>query len=344
MTGAQNTLPDALVAALDDVLVSDGGREVTFGDEEPMEAPSPAALRSAFAAKLYELLHTGPRADAEEGVPRSWRDGPLEQRLEEAMPHTAIVRQARLALLPSGSGSHLVALVDGVRFSVGRDLLVDELPAEVRDGAVTEWTGRLRLPAARPGLSPGFFLADGSAPRDHRETVLRVYLHVTADAHAPGVWGPVLSFLEREEASYRAKIGSNAGLYPRRDAMVVYLSRSSWHLLDALTALAGTLDGLGDETSLLTRRLAPGVGIAFEPQDRRLGWTNLSFGEHRCHAIADGILARATTGSVRGSDAAESVVEALRAAEVDVHDLWRATDSPDLATIRAQRAPEAAAV
>lgn len=342
MTGTQIDLPDALTAALHDVLVADGGREVTVGDAEPLEAPSPAALRSAFAASLYELLHTGPRSDAEQGIPRSWRDARLEQRLEEATPHTTIVRQAQLGLLPHQSGSQLVAMVDGVRFSVDRDLLAEDLPPGVRDGTVTEWTGGVRLPAARPGLSPGFFLADGSVPRAHAETILRVYLHVTDDGHAPGVWSTVVAFLESRRASYRAKIGSHAGLYPRRDAMVVYLSRSSWHLLDELAALAGTLDGLGDETSLLTHRLAPGVGIAFEPQDTRLGWTNLSFGEHRCHAIADGILARASSGSVRGSDAVASVVDALLAADVDVPDLWRNAGSPDLDAVRAEHAPEPA--
>lgn len=337
-----STLPAELHAVLDTVLLEDEGRLVTIGEDEPLESTSRAAIRGPVAARLYELLHTGPRIDSEKGVPRSWRDARLEQLLAEATPHPTTVRPAELALLPHRSGSLLIALVDGVRFAIDHDALVEELPPAVRDGQVTEWSGPVRLPAARPGLSPGFFLVDGSTGRAAAEPVLRVYLHVRGEAHAPGVWSSVVSFLEDRRASYRAKIGSHASLYPRRDAMVVYLGRSSWPLVDELAAHAGTLSGLGEETSLLAHRLAPGVGLAFEPDDRRTGWTRFSFGEHRCHAIADGMLARAAAqGSVRGSQAAAEVAEALRAAGTDPAEPWRNTGSPGLEDIRAPGRPVA---
>ncbi|ACZ23190.1 hypothetical protein Sked_32950 [Sanguibacter keddieii DSM 10542] len=336
MSTTTTLLPDDLLTALGTVVVSDGGRSVTVGDADPIEGPSAAAVRTAFAGKLYEVLHTGPRSDAEDGIPRSWRDARLEQRLEEATPHQTVVRTVPLGLLPHPTGSHLVAVVDGVRFAVDRDLLVGDLPAEVRDGAVTEWTGQVRLPAVRPGLSPGFFLVDGSVGRPHGEPVLRVYLHVRSETSAPEVWRTVLTALEGEGAAYRAKIGSHAALYPRRDAMVVYLGRSSWHLVGALLRLAQTLDGIGDETSLLARRVGPGVGVAFEPADRRTGWTNLSFGEHRCHAIVDGILSQAGAEHLRGSDVPEAVASSLAEAGVVPGEPWRNVDSPDVDLSAAQ--------
>lgn len=340
MSTTTTLLPADLLAALEDVVVSDGGRSVTVGEGDPIEGASAAAVRSAFAGKLYEVLHTGPRSDTEDGIPRSWRDSRLEQRLEEATPHSTVVRTVPLGLLPHPTGSHLVAVVDGVRFAVDRDLLVDDLPADVRDGTVTEWTGQVRLPAVRPGLSPGFFLVDGSVGRPHGEPVLRVYLHVRSETSAPQVWRTVLTALEYEGAAYRAKIGSHAALYPRRDAMVIYLGQSSWHLVDLLLRVAASLDGIGDETSLLARRVGPGVGVAFEPDDRRTGWTNLSFGEHRCHAIVDGILAQAGAEPVRGSDVPGAVAESLTEAGVVPGEPWRNAGSPavDLEALRGQAA------
>lgn len=336
-----NALPAGLRAVLDTVLLEDAGRLVTIGDEEPLEATSRAAVRGPLAAQLYELLHTGPRTDSEKGMPRSWRDQRLEDLLAAATPHPTTVRPADLALLPHRSGSLLLALVDGVRFAIDHEALVDGLPPQVRDGQVTEWTGPVRLPATRPGLSPGFFLVDGSTGRAAAEPVLRVYLHVTGAERAPAVWTSVVSFLEERQASYRAKIGSHASLYPRRDAMVVYLGRSSWGLVDELAAHAGALGGLGEETSLLTHRVGPGVGLAFEPEDRRTGWTRFSFGEHRCHAVVDGMLARAAASdaAVRGSEAEAEVVAALRDAGADPAQPWRNTGSPGLEEIRGTGRP-----
>lgn len=325
-------LPDQLRTMLSTVRIENGGRRATIGEEEPLEASSPVELRGPLAAQLYELLHTGPRADTGEGVPRSWRDRRLESQLAAATPHPTTLRHTELARVARRDG--LVAMVDGVRFVIDEEHLEDGLPPEVRDGEVTQWSGRIRLPSARPGLSPGFFLVDGSLGRVAGDTVLRLYLHVTAAADAPAVWQRVLSYLEEHRACYRAKIGSHESLYPRRDAMVVYLGRTSWQLLDGLVELAGSLPGLGAQTSALAHRLAPGVGLAFEPEDSRPGWTSFSFGEHRSHAIADAVLSHGEHGDISGVEAAAEIAAALREAGADPNEPWRNGDSPDLAAIR----------
>ncbi|WP_449066688.1 T3SS effector HopA1 family protein, partial [Planomonospora algeriensis] len=72
--------------------------------------------------------------------------------------------------------------------------------------------------------------------------------------------------------------------------------------------------------------LGPGVGWAWEPQDRRPGMRGMSFGEHRSHAVAAGLLAHAE----QGGDRDEAVREALRAAGVEPGAVHRNIGSPPL--------------
>lgn len=318
-------LEASLAAALAELQVVDTEGRVVVAGESDVEADGRSALRDALQYRLYERLHTGRTASSDaEGLPRSWRDPVFEERLVRATPHQNTVRAAWLGRPGEGPGGTTIAILDGVRFALNTERVISPPP----DGGQEARSGLVRVPAARPGLSPGFFLADASGGRRDAEVTLRVYLHVPDAESAPEVWGAVLGHLEEVNASYRAKIGSNPGLFPRRDAMVVYLSRSSWGVLGSLVSTASDLPWVGDETSLLARSVAPGVGIAFEPEDTRPGWHSLSFGEHRCRAIADGLISHAAGDCSPETSAEGSVADALRQAGVDPAAPWRALDSP----------------
>ncbi|ARP73117.1 hypothetical protein LK07_28775 [Streptomyces pluripotens] len=286
-----------------------GGRNVTADD--------PRALRAALAEELYRRHHMG-RTDEETPAPRVLRDTALEARLLDAMPHRHLTRIVE----PAGEGDdrHVPVLLDGVRVTMARER-VD--PTRIRaDGRLS-----VRLDAARPALSPGFFLCEGTVPARARSTAtLRVYLHVTELEAAPGVWSAVLGLLETERLPYRAKIASSRNGYPRQDACVVYLGPESWGAAELLADAARDLPGLGGNVSDFVRRLAPGVGAAWEPADDRPGMRRVSFGEHRAAAVASGLVSHAEDPA--GRSLHEAVRDSLVEAGIDPADPAHNAASP----------------
>lgn len=266
--------------AIKDVDVDPDARTARVGDREVTAKTAPD-LVFALAYHIYEHVHCGRSSDRRPRR-RDLRDPAVEAGLFAATPHrTTTVPVRPVGLAREGA---VPVLIDGVRVLAPPDALVAEaLPA---GGAPVV---RLRLAAARPALSPGFFLADSSRPRSTDGPVLRVYLHLTSIDDAPLVWGSVLRRLEAAGAGYRAKICSAAEALPRRDGMVVYLGPGEWGAVDVvLEATAGL--PLGAATSPFTEELAPGVAIAWEPDDNRPGRSEMSFGEHRAMAVAEGLI------------------------------------------------------
>jgi len=81
-------------------------------------------------------------------------------------------------------------------------------------------------------------------------------------------------------------------------------------LADALSGLPG----IGAGTSCFAEQLAPGIAVAWDPRDPRVGWNRMSFGQHRAAAVAEGVMRHHTQGDV---DLAEAVAVALAAASAD---------------------------
>jgi hypothetical protein len=299
-------LAPVIAGLLDDLEVRPGGTSATVLGE-PVTADTPVLLSRGLAALLYQLVHAG-RDEPERDRPRTLREAALDRALGEAMPHTdATVRAVVEKRLDDGT---LLASLDGLRVLLPAGALLgpvpDVLPAPVA----------VRVAAARPALSPGFFLADGSAgSAGSAPHVLRLYLHLAEVAAAPAAWGMVLSRLEELGLPYRAKVTSATRLFPRRDALVIYLGPSAWHAVPAVAELVGDLPGLGRSTSPFAREIVPGLAAAWEPRDGRPWMRGVSFGEHRCAALAEGLVAHAVRADE--TDRRVAVAEAFFDAGID---------------------------
>lgn len=316
MSAVEAGLCPRLAEALRDVEVSPGAlRAVAAG--RTVEAESPKDLRQALGNTLYDVLHAG-RAEPEGAGPRSLRDPVLEERLVAAVPHERTASSGTYLGRAEDTGA--VVVLDGVRVRVPDDRL-GPLPAAGEPVAV-------QLPAARAGLSPGFFLVDGSrGTRARGGATLRVYVHLSGPDAAPAAWAAVLGGLEDLGVPYRAKVLSARRLYPRRDAVVVYLGPSTWWAAERLSEQLADVDGLAEDVSAFGTPLAPGLATAWEPDDPRPGQGGLSFGQHRSLAVAEGLVAHAT--SPEGPDRETAVAHALREANVDPARPARNLDSPD---------------
>ncbi|MER6180098.1 T3SS effector HopA1 family protein [Streptomyces sp. NPDC001652] len=319
MTTTEVTLCERLRPVLDDVVLAPDGLSAELAGER-IGGETPREFLGAFSDLLYERVHAG--LPANDGPrPKTLRHPRTEAALTAVVPHTTSPRTVEVV---ADESDRLVVRLDGVRVSVAAPERAD-LVTEAGDGRAT-----LRLPAARPALSQGFFLVDGSLGHPASGPLLRLYAHITAVEHVTGVWRAALEFLEDFGVPYRAKVLSCPQLFPRRDALVVYLGPEAWHAVSGLVAALAPLPGLGAATSPFTRELAPGVSLAWEPDDRRPGAAGLSFGQHRAQAVAEGLLAhRTATGSLR----AAGIAEALLAAGADPSDPFRNTASPPLGLV-----------
>ncbi|MEU6708951.1 T3SS effector HopA1 family protein [Streptomyces wuyuanensis] len=288
-------------------------------DDRTLTRSSAAALRGPLTRTLYDVLHAGRRQDTTRS--RSLRDPAFEKRLADAAPHRTTTAPARVIEAANRPGETIVELA-GIRLAIPAETIRTTRAPQPGDTVTVE------LPAARPALSPGFFLIDSSRGRPRRSPLLRLYVHVAAPDSAPHAWHEALSLLESKHVPYRAKILSSPRAYPRTDSLVIYLGPDAWHLAADLSQTLGNLPGSGAATSVFARRLAPGVAMAWEPADNLLGRTRPSYGQHRSAALTDALIQHATVdGTTASLDAA--VHEALAHAGIDPLAPERDIDSPE---------------
>ncbi|MFJ8072860.1 T3SS effector HopA1 family protein [Streptomyces sp. NPDC096176] len=304
MTTALGLIAPEISAALEEVEVAEGGLSAVVAGED-VEGTTPGDLAKKLGGLFYQNLHAGMADQGDTTRQRSLRDDDFDQRLFAAMPHRTTRVQATVVSDDPEADSVIVRL-DGLRVRIPRDRIADRLPGEDSD-LVT-----LHIPAPRPALSTGFFLTDGSRGRVTGSQMLRLYIHLTDAESAPDAWRTVLSRMEELELRYRAKVTSSLKHFPRRDALVVYLGADAWHVAGDIAASVQGLPGLGSATSPFVRRVADGVGAAWEPDDPRPGKGKLSFGEHRCQVLAEALVGHAVRadGVAREAVVAEAYLNA----------------------------------
>ncbi|MEV7774469.1 T3SS effector HopA1 family protein [Kitasatospora sp. NPDC086791] len=320
MTSALSPSVRELLASVE---VDPGGRAARVLDRE-LTAQTPRDLQHKLSAAFYDAFHAG-REPMSGGQQRTLRDPRLEARFAAAMPHTSSLTRVR----PVGDGPNGTRIVEyhGVR------VLLPAGEPEPATGAASAGTASagavtVRLPAARPAISPGYFMADGSRGTVAGRRLLRVYVHLTTVEAAVEAWRRVLGALEEAGVPYRAKVASSERLLPRRDALVVYLGTGAWQAARTVAGAVRGLAGVGDEVSLLAEELAPGVAVAWEPDDLRPGMRRLSFGEHRASALAEALVHHSRSANAAGPEA--TVLETFTAAGIDPACPARNLDSPVL--------------
>lgn len=307
--------PDGTRALIDGRPVRD--RSHPTGTAPRTTAESALELRKQLAGAAYEVLHAGRPADAPD-PPYHARDLAFEDRLRRAVPHP--VRTARLPVVTSDPTT-MVVLRDGVRVRLPRPAPV--APDEPPRGPVGEVVD-VEVPSHRAQLSPGFFVVDGTRTPDPTGPLLRVYVHLTRAEGAAAIWADTLSLLQDREVRYRAKVLSSPALYPRHDALVVYLDHRDRRHVAALAERVAGRWGVGTASPAFARSVGQGVGIAWEPADPRPEYAGLSFGQHRAHVLVDALF------EARDGDRplADVIAERFAVANIDPLLPSRNADSP----------------
>jgi hypothetical protein len=165
-----------------------------------------------------------------------------------------------------------------------------------------------------------------------------VYVHIERLEAAPEVWNRVLTAINDSGMPYRAKVSSHPLLYPRQDALVVYLGPDAWSAAEVVRNAAKACRGLiGAGTSPYAHQIASGVAVAFEPTDGRPGRIGASFGQHRSRVVAEALVAHALG---KASSRMDSLQKALINAGIDPLAPARNLDSPDVASLGLVASPE----
>jgi len=183
----------------------------------------------------------------------------------------------------SDNTTHHIVSWHGVRFSV--------TPERIRSDAPTPTPGSLcevRVPNERRNLYPGYYFLLGdepwSAPNQEHAGVLRVYWNVTSSG-APRLIAALSRGLNRESVPFWAKVQNSPDGHGRADSAILYLPKDRFaQARECLSDVhAEVEDDLVAEVPMFTKHVAPGVGIAEDPNN------GLSFGQHRCELVTRGL-------------------------------------------------------
>lgn len=239
-----------------------------------------ATLTHALYERFYHHhetphLHRGP-TDAADKRPASAREDP------------AFCHRLRAHLGERyywEGGWRVIGPGDDDRTVVERDDLVlhvtdDEIEATA-DGAL------VRFPADRPWASTGYYVVTGtSGPMTRATGLARCYLHLLPET-APEVFARIVRGLDAAGLPFTAKVLNDPLAFGRPDSAVVYVAREQIRTVLEVVLAERRRDStaFGSSVPAFTRRVLRGVAVADDPGP------GTSFGQHRCCAVASGIVA-----------------------------------------------------
>lgn len=173
------------------------------------------------------------------------------------------------------------------RMAVKKDGLVVQIePHHLQIGDRSPQIGALvaiHLPRNR--VEPGYYIAVGNAGLGaDDQTILELCFHLTAEG-AIALMHALTTQLNTLGIPFSFKVLMHPSEYGRYDAGVLHLARCHYPLVHPLLqeVYGQVRSHIHPATPLFTKVLAPGVGLAEEPEVGQ-------FGLHRCQLVADALL------------------------------------------------------
>lgn len=165
-------------------------------------------------------------------------------------------------------------------------------------------TIQIYMPKDSTTLQPGFYHVFSETPADIWDdySTTRFYFHIRA-AGAPALVRFLTSTLNRYLTPFRFKTLTQASMYDRTDAAVLYVARRYHPLIQSmLEALPEDVSReLGPEVPRFSRWLKPGIGTVEDPGNGE------SFGMQRCRIIAEGLIDAFNRGIVSDEGRMETI-------------------------------------
>ena len=151
----------------------------------------------------------------------------------------------------------------------------------------------IRMPKNR--VQSGFYMAVGNAgvhrldDAKEQSVTVRIYFNLTPEG-AVDVMGSLTRRLNELEIPFSFKVLYNPKDYKRHDSGVLYFDKWDYEVVQGVLQAVYWENKLHfkSEVPLFTMQLAPGLGLAEEP-DQKFA-TVESFGMNRCQIVANGLL------------------------------------------------------
>ncbi len=185
---------------------------------------------------------------------------------------------------------------------VYRDGLTLRVPATACSTSGNNYVGQIisvKFPKEFLGMSPGHYVALGDQDLNPQDPsgMIRLYLHLTP----PGALQLVKAVTSHPLAAnlpFVLKVLNSPERYTRCDSAVLYGYRHNYAEIAELlqTIYASLEDYCLPSIPVFTKRLALGIGLAEDPGQGE------SFGFHRCHLLAEGLVRAYEQGFSRPTD------------------------------------------
>jgi hypothetical protein len=178
------------------------------------------------------------------------------------------------------ASDEVVVTKAGLRLSAPRSAIVPDGSA-VESGSIVD----LLCSKESLALSPGFYLAHGDTDLDFETPVLRVYWNLSPEG-AIEAMARLTAALNGGSLPFRLKAINDPAAYGRCDSVVLYLRTADFQAASGIMQdAAGALRWYAfDAVPAFAKPVTRGVALAEDPGP------GLSFGEHRCGLVAEGLI------------------------------------------------------
>lgn len=181
----------------------------------------------------------------------------------------------------------------------------------------------------------GFYMAISNAGSHSQGTadtppeIVRVYWNLIPDG-VINVMEAITKELNNLSLPFTFKVLYNPGDYTRFDSGVLYFDKCNYQAFQPVLEKIYTANQsyFKPEIPLFTKRLAPGLGLAEEPNIR---FTEVeSFGMNRCQIIANGLLKAINQGKNSSEDKLNAILEQFSSLNLDWERAYLNANSEDI--------------
>ncbi|MDJ0675019.1 MAG: T3SS effector HopA1 family protein [Calothrix sp. MO_167.B42] len=233
------------------------------------------------------------------------------------------------SILREESDGTLVVTRGRLRLHIERD---KHLPASDKFATVGDCVA-IRTPKNR--VQNGFYAAIGNVGTNRLDSsedspvLVRIYFNLTPDG-AVGVMSSLTRQLNEMAIPFRFKVLYNPKDYERHDAGVLYFNKSDYKAVREVlkTIYAQHQFHFHPEVPLFTMQLAPGLGLAEEP-DQKFAERE-SFGMNRCQIVANGLLSARHQGDDSTGARMRAILGQFSLLGIDLHRVHLNVNSEDI--------------
>ncbi|MBH8555025.1 hypothetical protein I8751_22290 [Nostocaceae cyanobacterium CENA357] len=233
------------------------------------------------------------------------------------------------SVIKEESDASLAVTKGGLRLHIQRNkhLQSTEVAVVVGDSVA------IKMPKNR--VQNGFYMAVGNAGFSHIEDVkiqpvtVRIYINITPEG-AVAVMGSLTQRLNELAIPFSFKVLYNPKEYQRYDSGVLYFDKRDYEVVRKVLKTVYQEHQLHfkSEIPLFTKQLAPGLGLAEEP-DQKFA-VQESFGMNRCQIVANGLLEAWYQGNESIEGRMQAIIEQFSALEIDLERVYLNANSEDI--------------